>query len=247
VYNESNITYFVLSYYLLQAVVIVSVRVEFYNRTSSDSFLIQNQCCVQIIIIISASTRHLYRRKLSQLLEGIRGHEQEPLQDTDEMQKELTHPVRMDGSIGESKPEYPRARTSLSHIRPSYSHSGEALGYSSSSLSDTYYSPPREQRKDDLRPCSPLSSSYLGAMRGLQNDEVNNEASSSWLSRDLNSSVARPSTSTPRRMYGSSIDDSFGRTQSFGTSRHTVFPQVTEENPGYSARQRSIFSGTLIS
>jgi hypothetical protein len=196
---------------------------------------------VEIVAIISASTRHLYRRKLSQLLEGICGHEQEPLQDNDEREEELTHPTRMDDSIGESKQEYPRARSGLSHIRPSYSRSGEALGKSSSSLSDTYYSPPREQRKDDLRPGFPSSSSYLGAMKGLQNDEVNDKASS-WLSRDLSSSVIQPSTSSPVRMYGSSTDNSFGK-----TSWHPPYSQVTQENTGYSARQRGIFSGTLIS
>lgn len=196
---------------------------------------------MQIVAIISASTRHLYRRKLSQLLEGICGHEQEPLQDNDELEEELAHPARMDDSIGEIKPEYPRARSGLSHIRPSYSHSGEALGKSSSPLSDTYYSPPREQWKDDLRPSFSLSSSYLGAVRGLQNDEVNDKAGS-WLSRDLCSSVTQPSTSSPRRMYGSSTDNSFGR-----TSWDSACSQVTEENPGYSARQRGIFSGTLTS
>lgn len=196
---------------------------------------------MQIVAIISASTRHLYRRKLSQLLAGICGHEQEPLQDSDEMEEELTHPARMDDSIGQSKPEYPRARSGLSHIGPSYSHSGEALGKSSSSLSDTYYSPPREQRKDDLRPSFPFSNSYLGAVRGLQNDEVNDK-SSSWLSRDLSSSVTQSSTSSPRRMYGSSTDNSFGK-----TSWHHACSQVTEEKPGYSARQRGIFTGTFTS
>jgi hypothetical protein len=155
------------------------------------------------------------------------------LQDNDETEEELTHSARMDDSIGESKPEYPRARSGPSHIHPSYSHGGEAVGKSSSSLSDTYYSPPREQRKDDQRPSLSLSSSYLGAVRGLQNDEVNDKAGS-WFSRD------HPSTSSPRRMYGSSTDNSFGK-----TSWHPVCSQVTEENPGYSARQRGIFSGTL--
>lgn len=188
---------------------------------------------------VVASTRRLYRRKLCQLLEGICGHEQEPLQDNDELEEELTHPVRLDDSIGESKPEYPRAGSGLSHIRPSYSHSGEVLGKSSSSLSDTDYSRSREQRKDDLRSRFSLSSSYLGASRGLQNDEVNDKAGSSWLSRGLSSSVAQTSTSLPRRMYGSSTDNSFGK-----TSWHSTYSQVTEENPGYSSRQRGIFSDT---
>jgi hypothetical protein len=195
VYNESDITYFALNYYLLKAFISVSVKVEFYNNTSSD---IQNQCCVQVVAIISASTRHLYRRKLSQLLEGIHDHEHESLQE-----EELTYPVRRDGSIGENKPEHLRARSRISHIYPSDNSSGEALGKSSSLLSDTYYSSPREQRKDDLRSYSSLSSSYLS------------------------SSAAQPSTSSPRRMYGS------------------AFPQVAEEYSGYYARQKAIFSGTV--
>jgi hypothetical protein len=176
---------------------------------------------VQVVDIISASTRHLYRRKLSQLLEDIHGHEQEPLEDNDEMEEKLTHPVRMDGSIGANKPEYPRARLGLSHNHPSFNSSGDAPVKSSSFLSDTYYSFQREQRKDDPKSYSSLNSSYL------------------------NSSVAQPSSSSPRRMYGYSTDISFGKTPSFGTSRHTAFSQVTEENPGYYARQRGIFSGTV--
>jgi hypothetical protein len=170
------------------------------------------------------------------------------LQDNDELEEELTHPVRTDGIISESKPEYPRARAGVSHIHPSYSSSGEAVGKSSSLLSAaTYYSSPREQRKDDLRSYSSLSSSYLGAVRGSQNDNVHDTASFSCLSRDLNSSVAQPSSSSPRRMYGSSTDNSFGRTTSFGTSRYTAFSQATEESPGYRARQRGLFSGTATS
>jgi hypothetical protein len=171
---------------------------------------------VQVVAIISASTRHLYRRKLSQLLEH------ESLEDNSGMEEELTYPVGMDGSTSENKPEYLRPRSGISHIHPSYNNSGEAPGKSSSLLSDTYYSSPREQRKDDLRSYSSLSTSYL------------------------NSSAAQPSTSSPRRMYGSSTDISFGKAPSFGTSlRTTAFSQVTEEYPGSYARQRAIFSGTV--
>lgn len=196
---------------------------------------------MQIVYIISASTRHLYKCKLSQLLEGIGSHEQEPLPDNDETEEERTYPARTGDSTGESKPEYRKARSGLLHVRPSSGHSGEALGKSSPSLSDTYYSPPREQREDDLRTSFSLSSSYLGAVRGLQNDDVNDKAGS-WFSRDLSSSVTQPSTSSPRRMYGSSTDNSFGK-----TSWKPVCSQVTEDNPGYSARQRGIFSGTSTS
>lgn len=169
------------------------------------------------------------------------------MQEADELEEQLTQPIRMGGSIGKSKwgyehkQEEPRVETGLSHIHPFYRHDEAKLGKLSSSLSDTFYTSSRDQRKDDLRPRSSWSSSYCGTERGLEHDDDNGKPSPSWLSMDVNSSAPQPSTSSPWRTYGSSRDDSFRKTQ------HTVFTQVTEGSPGYSARQRRTFTGTLES
>lgn len=222
----------------------------FYSKRIFDNCLIQKQFSCKIICI-SASTRRLYERKLSQVLEstGGGGDEQEASQLDDEVEEELSQPARVGSSTDKDtfrydhKPEDPRARTSLSYVRPSYSRSDEHIGRSSVSPSDKHYTSYRDQGKDDqLRPHSSWSSSYLGYGRGLENDEGTGKPSPSWSSSD-----AQPATSYSWKTYGSPTDDSFRKTQSYGLPRQPIFSQVAEESTGYSARQRRTLYGMLAS
>lgn len=181
---------------------------------------------------VVASTRKLYQHKLFQILEGThgRGDQQEPSQQADEMEEQLTQPVRTDGGSSytkwshESQSDNVRSRTGLSQTYPS--HSGDvAAGRSSMFQSSTYYTPSREQGKDEMRTHSSVSSSYLGTVRGVGNYEDNSKASPSWLS---NSSATQPRTSPSWRTYGSFGDESFGKSR-YRTTLSDTSPAARQE------------------
>jgi len=163
---------------------------------------------------VVASTRKVYERKLSQILEGSHGHgdEQELLQQADEMEQQLTQPLKTVGGFGhtqwspDSKSGSIRSRTNLSQTYSTYS-GDTAAGRSSGVPSSSYYTPSRQQEKDEMRAHSSVSSSYLGTARGVGNyDSI--KASPSWLS---NSPVSQPYTSSSWRTYSSSGDEAIGQ------------------------------------
>jgi hypothetical protein len=156
----------------------------------------------------------VYEHKLSQILEGSHGHgdEQELLQQADEMEQQLTQPSKTVGGFGhtqwspDSKSGSIRSRTNLSHTYSTYSGDATA-GRSSGVPSSSYYTPSRQQEKDEMRPHSSVSSSF-GTARGVGNYDDNIKASPSWLS---NSPVAQPYTSSSWRTYSSSGDEAIGQ------------------------------------
>jgi len=136
-------------------------------------------------------------------LEGSHGHddEQELLQQADEMEEPLTQPVKTVGDFGHTQWSF-RSRAKPSQTYSKYS------GDVASGKSASYYTPSREQDRDEVRVHSSVSSSYLGAVRGVGNYDNSIKASSSWLS---NSSVTHPYTSTSWRTYSSSGDEALGK------------------------------------
>lgn len=131
------------------------------------------------------------------------------MQHVDEMEEQLTPPVKTVGGFGhtqwspDSKSGSVRSRTNLSQTYSTYS-GDVAAGRSSC------YTPSREQDIDKMRAHSSVSSSYLGTVRGIGNYDDNIRASPSWLS---NSSVTQPYTSPSWRAYGSSGDEAFGQSR----------------------------------
>lgn len=168
---------------------------------------------------VVASTRKLYEHKLSQILEGGHAHgdNQELLERANEMEEQLTETVKTVGSFGNIQWS-PRSRSNLSQTYSTYS-GDVASGRSGVYQSASYYTPSREQDRDDVRAHSSVSSSYLGTVRGVGNYDDSIKASPSWLS---NSSVTQPHTSSSWRTYSSSGDEDLGkpryRTTLSGTS-----------------------------
>ena len=148
-------------------------------------------------------------------MEGSHGHgdEQKLLQQADEVEEQLTQPVKTVGGFGhtqwspDSKSGSVRSRTNLSQTYSTYSGdvaSGKSVVYQSAS----YYAPSREQDRDEVRAHSSVSSSYLGTARGVGNYDDSFKASPSWLS---NSSFTQPYTSPSWRTYSSSGDEALGK------------------------------------
>ena len=157
-------------------------------------------------------------------MEGSRGHgdEQVLLQQADETEVDLTQPAKTVGGFGhtqwspDSKSGSVRSRTNVSQTYSTYS-GDVAAGRSNVFQSPSYYTPSREQEKDDMRAQSSLSSSYLGTVRSPGNYDGNITASPSCLSNSL---VTQPSTSPSLRTYSS-----WGGVEASGQSRHrTTLP-----------------------
>jgi len=165
-------------------------------------------------------------------LEGGHGVEQELLQQVDEMEEQLTQPVKTVGGLGhtqwspDSKSGSFRSRTNVSQTYSTYS-GDVAAGRSSVYQSSSYYTPSREQEKDDMRAHSSVSSSYLGTVRGIGNYDDNVKASPSWLS---NSSVSQPYTSPSWRTYGSSGDEAIGTARYRSTLSGTWHLRINKMN-----------------
>jgi hypothetical protein len=118
------------------------------------------------------------------------------------------------------------SRTSLSHTYSTYS-GDVAEGRSSAFQSATYYTPSREQGKDEMRAHSLVSSSYLGTVRGVENYEDNSKASPSWLPH---SSITQPRPSPSWRTYGLSGDDAFGKSRYRATLSGTWHLRINKMN-----------------
>ena len=103
------------------------------------------------------------------------------------MEKQLTQPVETVGDFGrtqwspDSRSDSVRSRTNLPQTSSKYS--GDVAAERSSGFqSSSYYSPSRQQEKDEMRAHSSVSSSYVGTARGVGNYDDNIRASPSWLS-----------------------------------------------------------------
>ena len=129
------------------------------------------------------------------------------------MEEQLTQPVRTVGAFGhtqwspDSKSGSVRSRTSMSQTYSTYS-GDVASGRSNVYQSASYYTPSREQDRDEVRAHSSVSSSYLGTVRGAGNYDDNTKASPSWLSSP---SVTEPYTLSSWRTYSSSGDEALGK------------------------------------
>lgn len=146
----------------------------------------------------------------------------------DEIEEQLTQPVKTVGGFGHTiwSPGSIKSRPSLSQTCSTYS-GDVAAGRSNVSQSAAYYSPSREQEKDEMRAHSSVSSSYLGTVRGVGNYEDNSRASPSWPSH---SSGTQPYTSSSWRTYGSSGDDSFGKARYRSTVSGKRLRRINEMN-----------------
>jgi hypothetical protein len=130
-------------------------------------------------------------------LGGGHGHEddQELLQQYDEMEEQLTQPVKTVGGFGHTQWS-PRSKSGsvISDMSQTFStYSGDVAAGRSSTFQS-----------------SSVSSSYLGSARGIGNYDKNIEASPSWLS---DASDTHPYTSPSWRTYGSSGGDAFGQSR----------------------------------
>ena len=144
------------------------------------------------------------------------GAQQELVHHSDEMEKQLTQPVKTVGDLcciqwsPDSRSDSVRSRTNLPQT---YSMQSDdvAAERSSGFQSSPHYSPSRQQEKDEMSAHSSVCSSYVGTVRvGVGNYDDNIRASPSWLS---NSSVTQTYTSSSWRTYSSSGEEVFGQSR----------------------------------
>ena len=156
------------------------------------------------------------------------GDEQELFHHSDEMEEQLTQPVKTVGDFGRTqwspdiRSDSVRSRTNLPQIYST--QNGDVAAVRSSGFqSSSYYSPSRQQEKDEMRVHSSVSSSYVSTVRGVGNYDDNIRASPSWLS---NSSV----TSSSWRTYSSSEDKVFGQSRYRTTLSGTWHLRINKMN-----------------